>query len=56
MNRKELKWEIEHTREILDTAIEQNYCFCEILDISQVLDGLIEEYVVSSQQNCSSGT
>lgn len=24
MTRKELKWEIEHTREQLDAAIEQN--------------------------------
>lgn len=56
MTRKELKWEIEHTREILDTAIERRCCFCEILNISQMLDRLIEEYIASSQQSCSSGT
>lgn len=52
MNRKELKREIEHTREVLDTAIEKKYCSVEVLDISRMLDRLIEEYVTENQQGC----
>lgn len=52
MNRKELKGKIEHTREVLDTAIEKKYCSVEILDISRMLDRLIEEYVTENQQRC----
>lgn len=52
MNRKELKRKIEHTREVLDTAIEKKYCSVEILDISRMLDRLIEEYVTENQQSC----
>ena len=53
MNRKELKGKIEHTRERLDAAIEQKYCFLEILNISRMLDCLIEEYMTMNQQSCS---
>ncbi|MEE1442090.1 MAG: aspartyl-phosphate phosphatase Spo0E family protein [Blautia sp.] len=53
MTQKELKWEIEHTREKLDAAIEQKYCFLEILNISRMLDCLIEEYMTMNQQSCS---
>ena len=52
MNRKELKRKIEHTREVLDTAIEKKYCSVEILDISRMLDRLIEDYVTENQQSC----
>lgn len=52
MNRKELKRKIEHTREVLDTAIEKKYCSVEVLDISRMLDRLIEEYVTENQQGC----
>ena len=53
MTQKELKWEIEHTRERLDAAIEQKYCFLEILNISRMLDCLIEEYMTMNQQSSS---
>lgn len=52
MNRKELKRKIEHTREVLDTAIEKKCCSVEVLDISRMLDRLIEEYVTENQQSC----
>lgn len=45
MTQKELKAEIEDTREVLNTAIEKKKGFEEILDISRRLDFLIEEYV-----------
>lgn len=52
MDRKELKRKIEHTREVLDIAIEKKYCSVEVLDISRMLDRLIEEYVTENQQGC----
>ena len=51
MNQTELKWKIEHTREILDTAIEKKYSFIEVLKLSMRLDRLIEEYVTEDYQN-----
>lgn len=55
MTQMELKREIEDTREILDTAIEEKSGSAEILNISMVLDGLIEEYLSLSPQNCKLG-
>lgn len=51
MNQTELKWKIEHTREILDTAIEKKYSFIEVLKLSMRLDRLIEEYVTEDYQD-----
>ena len=45
MTQIELKKEIEHTRENLNAAIAGNMTESAILDISRVLDSLIEEYL-----------
>ena len=45
MTQIELKREIENTREDLNAAIAGNMTKSRILDISQLLDGLIEEYL-----------
>ena len=45
MTQIELKIKIENTREDLNAAIEGNMTRSRILDISQLLDGLIEEYL-----------
>lgn len=55
MTQKELREEIENTRSILNKAIENKCGFSRILDISRVLDCLIEEYLERSQQNCPAG-
>ena len=43
MTQIELKIKIENTREDLNAAIAGNMTRSRILDISQLLDGLIEE-------------
>ena len=45
MTQIELKIKIENTREDLNAAIAGNMTRSRILDISQLLDGLIEEYL-----------
>ena len=45
MTQIELKKEIENTRENLNAAIAGNMTESAILDISRVLDSLIEEYL-----------
>ena len=45
MTQIELKIKIENTREDLNAAIAVNMTRSRILDISQLLDGLIEEYL-----------
>ena len=45
MTQIELKIKIENTREDLNAAIAENMTRSRILDISQLLDGLIEEYL-----------
>lgn len=45
MTQIELKIKIENTREDLNAAIVGNMTKSRILDISQLLDGLIEEYL-----------
>ncbi len=45
MTQIELKREIENTREDLNAAIAGNMTKSRILDISRLLDGLIEEYM-----------
>ena len=45
MTQIELKKEIENTRENLNAAIAGNMKESAILDISRVLDSLIEEYL-----------
>ena len=47
MTQIELKREIENTREDLNAAIAGNMTKSRILDISRLLDGLIEEYMES---------
>lgn len=45
MTQIELKREIENTREDLNAAIAGRMTESRILDISRLLDGLIEEYL-----------
>lgn len=45
MTQIELKREIENTRENLNAAIAGNMAESAILDISRILDSLIEEYL-----------
>lgn len=45
MTQIELKKEIENTREDLNAAIAGNMTQSRILDISRILDRLIEEYL-----------
>lgn len=45
MTQRELKREIENTREHLNAAIEHEREMLEILDISRHLDDLIEQYM-----------
>ena len=51
MTQIELKREIENTREDLNAAIAGRMTESRILDISRLLDGLIEEYL--SRNNSS---
>ena len=54
MTQIELKKEIENTRENLNAAIAGNMTESAILDISRVLDSLIEEYLnenISSERS-----
>ena len=52
MTQSELKEKIEEVRKTLDTAIETKAGFGKILDISQSLDRLIEEYMQMNTQSC----
>lgn len=53
MTQIELKREIENTREDLNAAIAGRMTESRILDISRLLDGLIEEYL--SRNNSPDG-
>lgn len=55
MTQRELKKEIESTRLVLDRAIEEKYAFGQILEISRILDCLIEDYMGLNQKNGSLG-
>lgn len=48
MTQAELRREIENTREALDAAIAQKQAWQTVLDISRLLDCLIEEYLQDS--------
>ena len=51
MTQAELKRKIESTREALDAAIAQKQAWQTVLDISRLLDCLIEEYLKGSLRN-----
>ena len=51
MTQIELKKKIEDTREILNTALQSKCSTDKILDISRMLDVLIEEYLVLERNN-----
>lgn len=55
MTQIELKREIENTREDLNAAIAGNMTKSRILDISRLLDGLIEEYMEKNRNPQGAG-
>ena len=55
MTQIELKIKIENTREDLNAAIAGNMTRSRILDISRLLDGLIEEYMEKSRSPKGAG-
>ncbi len=55
MTQIELKRKIENTREDLNAAIAGNMTKSRILDISRILDGLIEEYMEKNRNPQGTG-
>lgn len=53
MTQTELRKEIEDTREVLNTALVSKCSSEKVLEISRMLDDLIEKYLTETQQKSS---